>query len=183
MKTLISIFLVAIFPLLAMSQAQNHQLSKLKTLEGKTVDLRAIFQEHNLTIVYFFKENCRNVTDQLEYLENLAEKYQDINLKIVAVYNASNSCSGQIQPFINGNDIGIETFIDVNGDFQRAMGLPVNSSLILTRFNNIHTGDCSEAVSYSPEQAEIDLLQLSRLVSSPYISAETKSSVTLSSRN
>jgi peroxiredoxin len=160
MKTLISIFLVAIFPLLAMSQAQNHQLSKLKTLEGKTVDLRAIFQEHNLTIVYFFKENCRNVTDQLEYLENLAEKYQDINLKIVAVCNASNSCSGLIQPFINGNDIGIETFIDVNGELQQAMGLPVNSNVILTRYTNSLSGSYVQSVSYSPEQADVELLQL-----------------------
>ena len=160
MKTLVSIILAAIFPLLAMSQAQDNQLVKLKTLEGKTADLRAIFQEHNLTIVYFFMENCRNVTDQLEYLENLAEKYQDINLKIMAVYNASNSCFGQIQPFIYGNDIGIETFIDVNGELQQQMGLPVNSTVILTRYTNSLSGSYVQYVSFSPEQADVELSQL-----------------------
>ena len=161
MKTLLSIILVVIIPLLALTQSQNIQLIKLKTLDERTVEVGDLFQDDKLTIVYFFNENCKNLTDQFDYLENLAEEYCDINLKIIAVYNASNNSSyGQIKPFINGYDIGIETLIDVNGELQRAMGLPVNSTVILTRYTNIHSGSYVQSVSYSPEQAEVELSQL-----------------------
>ena len=160
MKALALIILSMIFPLLAMNQDQQCQFPKLKTLDGTTVDLQDIFRENNLTIVYFFKENSRNTMDQLDYMESLAQKYSDINLKIIAVCNASNGCFSHIRPFILGNDIGLETLIDVNGEFQRAMGLPVNSTMVFTRYSDLLSGQCSEMVSYSPEQAEMELMQL-----------------------
>lgn len=160
MRTLACIILAVNFPLLAMTQIRNSQSVKLKTLDERTVDLGDILQDNNLTIVYFFNESCRNLTDQFDYLENLAEEYCDFKLKIVAVYDASNGNCGQIKPFINGNDIGLETLIDVNGELQRAMGLPVISSMILTRYTNMLSDRYLEFVSYSPAQAEIELLQL-----------------------
>jgi thiol-disulfide isomerase/thioredoxin len=161
MKTLTSVFLSVILPLLGMSQANSFELIKLKTLDEKNVDLEEKFQESELTLLYFFNEDCRNLTDQLDYLENLAEEYSDIQLKIIAVYNANNTSSyGQIKPFIHGYDINIETLIDVNGELQRSMGLPVNSTVIITRYTNIPSGSYMQSVSYSPEQAEVELSQL-----------------------
>ena len=161
MKTLGSIIIAFIFPILAMTQSQNFQLINLKTLDEKSVDLQDEFQESELTLLYFFNESCRNLTDQFDFLEILSEAYSDIQLNIIAVYTATNTSNyGQIKPFINGYDIGIETLIDVNGELQRAMGLPVNSTVILTRYTNIHSGSYVQSVSYSPEQAEVELSQL-----------------------
>ena len=171
MKTITSIVLAVIFPLMAMSQVQSLQLIKLKTLDERTVDPGDIFLDDNLTIIYFFNENCRNLTDQFDYLENLAEEYGDIQLKIIAVYNATNNGSyGQIKPYLSGNDIGIETLIDVNGELQRAMGLAVNSTVILTRYTNSLSGNYVQSVSYSPEQAD---LELSKLISFDTQNSET----------
>lgn len=161
MKIFVTIILAVILPLLGMTQAQKFQSVKLRTLDQRTVDPVEIFQDNNLTIVYFFNENCRHLTDQLDYLENLAEEYGDDELKIIAVYNASNNSNyGQIKPILNGNDIDIETLIDVNGELQRAMGLTVNSPVILTRYTNMHSGSYVHSVSYTPEQADVELSQL-----------------------
>lgn len=159
MKTPASIILALIFPLLAMTQ-QNYKIIKLRTLDDRTIDLGDIFQHNDLTMVYFFNESCRNLTDQFDYMENLAGEYSEINLKIIAVYNTSDCNYSRIKPLISGNDIGIETLIDTNGEVQRAMGLPVNSTVILTRYNNLPSGDYKQSVSYSPEQAEMELTQL-----------------------
>lgn len=161
MKTIATIILTVVFPLVAVTQAQNLSLIKLKTLDERTVDPKDIFQDDNLTIVYFFNEKCRNLTDQFEYLENLSEVYSDFKLKVIAVYNASsNSSYSQIKPFISGHDIGLEILIDINGELQRAMGLPVNTNLILTRYSNLLSGSYVQSVSYSPEQADVELVQL-----------------------
>ena len=161
MKTPGFIIIALISPLLAMTQPQNFQLINLKTLDERNIYLEDKFQDSELTLLYFFNESCRNLTDQFDYLEILSEEYSDIQLNIIAVYNATNTSNyGQIKPFINGYDIGIETLIDVNGELQRAMGLPVNSTVILTRYTNIHSGSYVQSVSYSPEQAEVELSQL-----------------------
>jgi hypothetical protein len=161
MKTVYFIIIALISPLLATTQSQNFQLINLKTLDEKNVDLEDKFQESELTLLYFFNENCRNLTGQFDYLENLAEEYSDIQLKIIAVYNATNTSSyGQIKPFIHGYDISIETLIDVNGELQRAMGLPVNSTVILNKYTNSLSGSYVQSVSYSPEQADVELSQL-----------------------
>jgi len=150
MKTLTLIILAVIFPLMAMPQAQNLKLIKLKTLDNKSVELGDIIQENNATIIYFFNERCKNLTDQFDYLESLAEEYSGTKLKIIAIYNTSTSNYAQVKPFIRGNDINLETLIDVNGELQRALGLPVNSPIILTSYTSILSGNYKQTVSYSP---------------------------------
>ena len=71
------------------------------------------------------------MTDNFEYLENLSQKNNNSKIKVIAIYNASNGTYGQLKPFLNGNAIDIETYIDVNGELQRAMGLSSNSALVL----------------------------------------------------
>jgi hypothetical protein len=127
-------------------------------MDETTVRLEQIIRDSNLTILYFFNESSRNLTDQFDYLENLVEEYSDTKLKIVAIYNASgNSSYHQIKPLMSGYNIGFEPLIDVNGEMQREMGLPFNSTVILTRDNTISSGCYARSVSFTPEQAANEL--------------------------
>jgi len=154
MKTLATLIVTVLFPILAMAQEQKFPSTELQTLDGITVSLEYVIQDNNLTILYFFNENSRNLTEQFDYLENLAEEFSNTKLKVIAIYNASgNSSYRQIKPFMSGYNIGIETFIDVNGKLQRELGLPFNSTIILTRDNGY-----AQFVSFTPEQAASELL-------------------------
>ena len=165
MKTLISSILAIIIPLMAFNQGRDFASLKLKTLDERTVNYNDIFKKDAYTLIYFFNESCKDLADQFEYLENVATSYHDSNLKVVAIFNPTRGTYGNIRPFLNGNNIDIETYIDVNGELQRAMGLPLSSVILLSNMNNQMLSLNSESVTYSDKQLEQELV---RLLSSDY---------------
>ena len=134
MKKNIAILLI-LLPVLAMSQGLNFPSINLRTLDEKIVRASDLLQNDQFALVYFFDENASGVVDQLEYLESLREnKDFDKNVRIISIYSASNGSYGNIKAFLKGNDIDIETYIDVNGELQRAMGLSDKTTILLDGF-------------------------------------------------
>jgi hypothetical protein len=150
MKTLINISIAILLPILAFTQVQNVPSVSLKTLDEKTVLASNIVKGDELTLIYFFNENSKDLTDHLEYLENLAESYDNTGkVKVVAIYNASNGTYGQLKPFLHGNDIDVEAYIDLNGELQRAMGLQDNSTVLICGSNPELSVRFSEAPDFT----------------------------------
>ena len=136
MKKQIAI-LFFLLPVLAMSQGMNFPSVMLRSLDEKLVRASDLLQHDQFALVYFFDENSSGVVDQLEYLESLREnKDFGKNVRIISIYSASNGSYGNIQAFLNGNNIDIETYIDVNGELQRAMGLSDKTTILLSGFGD-----------------------------------------------
>ena len=135
MKNLISI-LIIFLPVLTIAQDLNMPSVALKTLDEKYIKPPELFKDCQSAIVYFFNDNSPNVIGDLEYLETLNGTLDcDHNATIIAVYNPTNGNYGNIRAFLHGNSIDLETYIDVNGEFQRALGLADNSTILLSGFN------------------------------------------------
>jgi len=132
MKTLTYIILLLLLPAITFSQGYNVPSVSLKTLDGKSVPSTTVIPSDELTLIYFFSEFSTALTDNFEYLENLAEKYSETDkINVIAIYDASLGAYGQLKPFLDGSNIELKTYIDVNGELQKAMGQSSNSSYLL----------------------------------------------------
>ena len=161
MKALTTILIAIVLPIMAQAQAQIVPSVSLKTLDERTVMAPNVICADELTLVYFFNENSRDLTDNFEYLENLAQGYGNQGkIKVIAIYNASNGSYGQLKPFLNGNAIDLETYIDINGELQRAMGLSASSTLLLCGSDQEFSTRYAESPDYSRELLDQQVSQL-----------------------
>jgi hypothetical protein len=132
MKKLICISIIFL-PFLTFSQELKLPLISLRTLDNRNVQASELVQDGQAALVYFFNDLSSETDENLEYLQNLDEsKEYGSQVRIIAVYNATNGSYGNLNAFLNGNAISLETYIDVNGELQRSLGLPVNSTALLS---------------------------------------------------
>jgi hypothetical protein len=149
MKTLIIVLKVLLLPLITLGQAQNIPSVSLKTMDDRTVKSSDIIKDGQYTVIYFFNSNSKDLADHFEYLENLSSNYCDeADINIVAVYNAGNVNYNQVKPLLEGNDIDVKTYIDLNGEFQRSLGLASNSAYLILEPGRESTYYYSEPVDY-----------------------------------
>ena len=132
MKKLICISIIFL-PLLTFSQDLKLPLISLRTLDNRNIQASELVQDGQAALVYFFNDLSPEIDENLEYLQNLVESNEyGSQVRIIAVYNPTNGSYGNLNAFLNGNAISLETYIDVNGDLQRSLGLPVNSTALLS---------------------------------------------------
>ena len=154
MKALMLILSLAFFPVLSWSQGSNIPAVSLKTPDAKTVLASSVIPRDELTLIYFFNDNSKDIEDNFEYLQGLSEKYiNNKDIKVIAIYNAMNGNYSHLKPFLNGNGFDLDTYVDINGEFQRSLGLSDNSSLLVMDPNMKSTYYYSETIDY-----EIDII-------------------------
>jgi hypothetical protein len=132
MKKLIYL-LTVLLPVMAFSQGLNLPSVTLKTMDARNVKASELLQDNQSALIYFFNETSQDALDNLEYLQTLADKNDNCDqLRIFAVYNPIAGSYANLEPFLSGNCIELETYIDPNGALQRSLGLPVNSPVLLS---------------------------------------------------
>lgn len=143
------IFKAMLLPMITLGQVQNIPSVMLKTLDDRTVNTTDIIKNNQYTIIYFFDSNSKDLTDHFEYLAKLSTKYsQKDKIKIMAICYASNGNSNNLKPLLGGNDISVNTYVDINGEFQRAIGLAANSAFLVIRPDQSFTYYYSESIDY-----------------------------------
>lgn len=145
MKKLLLI-LVVILPILAMSQGYNYPSTVLKSLDEKTTRSSDLFADDRSVLLFFFNETSPEVIENFEYLADLESNIEfNRENKVIAIYSNTSGSQANIRPFIDGNNIEIETYVDMNGEFQRAMGISAQSAIIVFNNDNMlsgrHSGD------------------------------------------
>jgi hypothetical protein len=151
MKKLISLLMVFL-PVLIMSQGLNLPSVMLKTIDGRNVRASELVQDKESVLIYFFNDISSETVENLEYLQALREnRASGSSGRIFTVYNPQNGNYGNLDAFLQGNSICLETYVDVNGELQRSLGLPVNSSAILTVLGDGVAGRYSGLESCSSE--------------------------------
>lgn len=105
---------------------QNKQLPavKLKTVEGKTVDISKTTNNGKPIVISFWATWCKPCKTELN---NIAEKYEDwqkeTGVKLIAISIDNIRSSGRVEPYINGQGWDYEVLLDPNGDLKRAMNV------------------------------------------------------------
>jgi cytochrome c biogenesis protein CcmG, thiol:disulfide interchange protein DsbE len=149
MKKLITLILAIAPALWTMAQTNNIPNSDLRDPDGKKVSSSEVIKPGAATLVVFWKSNNNACCANLETLEEAWSgtlRHQGVRMVVICT-----DCNGNwttIKPIVNGNGWEFETYIDVNGDFKRAMNVGEGPCTILfdqdenqvCRYNSACTG-------------------------------------------
>ena len=134
-------------------KSQNRTLPDVDiyTLDGKRVSASDICKNNEPVILFFWKTTDIKSLDQL-YMIN--EEYENQlkwkNVKIIGICTDCPGTAQSIKPFVYGNDISLDIYVDQNNDLKRAMNVNETPYTILIdrRKNNYSmiTGYCSNIV-------------------------------------
>lgn len=120
-------FLILLF-LFNISFAQvntnNKELSsvKLKTLDGKEVDLKSFVKTGQITIISFWATWCSPCKKELDNISPLMEDWRKkYKLEMVAISIDNSQTAQKVKPIVNGKDWDFEVLLDVNGDTKRTL--------------------------------------------------------------
>jgi len=107
-------------------QAQTSKLpeTELKTLDGTTVSSKVVLLTGSPTILVFWKSTSGKCCENLDEMQNAwTESLRDKGVKIIAICTDCKGSWGHIKPIVNAKGWDFDTYIDVNGDFMRAMAV------------------------------------------------------------
>jgi len=120
-----TIILMALWPELWMSaQTTSIPAVDLRNIDGKIVSSTEITLPGIPTLVVFWNSTSGKCCENLDKLqETWEDSLRHLGVKMVAICVDCNGNWTQVKPIVNGNDWDFETYIDVNGDFKRAMNV------------------------------------------------------------
>jgi hypothetical protein len=139
MKTT-AIILIALLPALQLS-AQDSSIPNvdLRDLDGKIISSSQITQSGIPTLVVFWKSSGGKCCENLKTLQSAWEEtLAPHGVKLVAICVDCNGSWAQVKPIVYGNNWDFDTYIDVNGDFKRAMNVgDVPCSMLFDKDQNL----------------------------------------------
>ena len=149
MKTIIAL-LLSIAPVLwSAAQTNNIPNVDLRDTDGNRITSAEIIQPGAATLVVFWKSNNSQCCTNLENLEEAwSETLRNQGVRMVVICTDCNGNWSNIKPVVNGNGWEFETYVDVNGDFKRAMNVGEgpctmlfdNDENMVCRYNSTCTG-------------------------------------------
>jgi cytochrome c biogenesis protein CcmG/thiol:disulfide interchange protein DsbE len=119
----ITLVLLAFWPTLWLSAQQSSIPNvDLRDIDGNIISSSQITQPGTSTMVVFWKSSSNKCCDNLETLaEACDETLRERRVRMVAICVDCNGSWSHVKPLVNGNNWDFETYIDVNGDFMRAV--------------------------------------------------------------
>jgi len=105
---------------------QNKKLPavKLKTIDGKTVNLATLSNNGNPIVISFWATWCKPCKTELNTIAEEYEDWQDeTGVKLVAVSIDNSRSTGRVEPYVNGQGWEYDVLLDPNGELKRAMNV------------------------------------------------------------
>lgn len=139
---LLSLFLLLSFNLFS----QENQLPniELKTLDGKSIDIKDTLNDEGVTVYSLWATWCVPCLKELEAISDVYDDWQDeTNMKLVAVSIDDSRTVRRVKPLINGKNWDYEIFLDTNNDLKRSLNAANIPFLFIVKDNTIvykHTG-------------------------------------------
>lgn len=150
-KLLILLFLITT----QNTYSQNNIPSvNIKTLDGKPVNSRSIYNKNGLTVYSFWATWCVPCINELDDIHKEIEKWDEANVKIVAISTDDSRTKRRIRPLISGKKWGFKILLDENQDLKRALNINGIPHTIVTNGNKI----IYRRIGYKPGE-ENDLYQ------------------------
>jgi hypothetical protein len=102
------------------------------TLDGLRVNSSDITGNNMYTVILFWNMNDPKSVEQLLSMNDLNDDSADgKTVKIIAVCTDLSGYMQSIKPFVNGNAIDIDVYVDKNNDLKRLMGVPETPYTVL----------------------------------------------------
>lgn len=148
MKT-ITIALLIFWPVIWLSAQQKTALSsELIDLDGNKTNSWQIVEPGTTTVLVFWKSSSTKCCDNLDNLQSAwVDTLKSKGIKLIAICVDCNGTWSHVKPIMNGKNWDFESYIDLNGDFKRTMGVTeIPCTILLDQDQNMvcrYNGFCS----------------------------------------
>ena len=121
------------------AQPDNIPEIKLRDLNGQIISSSQILNLDSPTLLVLWNFSDSKFKDDLELLHELwNENLRMEGVNMVTICTDNLGSWSQVKPLINGNGWDFDTYIDVNGDFMRAMNVGSRPyALLINKQQNI----------------------------------------------
>lgn len=131
MRTLITTLWLLLLTIIASPQGFYAADENLKTLEGANIQLKDILSTEG-TILIFWSTNSTHSCNNLENLQDSwVENVKSYGVNLVAICVNNPGKWEIVKPYVAGKDWEFDTYIDINGNLKRALGVTTTPYTIL----------------------------------------------------
>jgi hypothetical protein len=167
MKTIVMMLFAALIPAWLTAQSQIPEM-ELRTPDGIKISSTLMFKPGQPGVVIFWNSYNNRCCDNLENMQSAwLSQLKDKGVKLIAICVDCNGSWNYVKPFVNGKAWEFDVYIDLNGDFKRAMGITDAPYTILLDKNQKvvcrSSGYCSgneefvcQKILHCLEEAELD---------------------------
>jgi cytochrome c biogenesis protein CcmG, thiol:disulfide interchange protein DsbE len=165
MKAFKFFFIIGLLSIGNTIKSQNSNLPDevIYSLDGSMISASVIGNSDGLLVVFFWSAANRTSLSQLTLLneayENLPERKE---VKIVGICTDNTGIMQSIKPFVYGNGINYEVYIDRNNDLKRAMNLSDTPCTILfdqkKKTSSTILGYCANIAEIINDKSEFNLV-------------------------
>lgn len=146
-----ALLLVLIFTLILSASSQDSYLpyADLKTLDGENVNSKDILADDAINIVVFWKSCNQKCCQSLDEMHEIwLDSLKDEGVNMICICIDGIGSWSHVKPVIDGNCWEFDTYVDVNCDLKRGMGVtsvPCTilidaSKNLICRYNGFCTG-------------------------------------------
>ncbi len=145
------------------SFAQNSKVTipsvTIRNLDGEQVNTADFSNDGKPFIISFWATYCKPCIREFNSLSEVYEQWQEeTGVKLLAISIDDSRTSNNVLPFVNGKGWEFDFYLDVNGDFKRAM----NVNLVPHTFICNGNGEVVWQHTSFAEGGELEMLEIIR---------------------
>ena len=109
----------------------------IKNISGKSINSKTTYNKKGLTVYSFWATWCVPCINELDNIHKEIEKWNEANVKIIAISTDDSRTKRRIRPLVNGKKWGFEILLDENQALKRALNISGIPHTIVTKGNRI----------------------------------------------
>jgi len=109
----------------------------IKTIDGKSINTKSSYNKNGLTVYSFWATWCVPCINELDDIHKEIEKWDEANVKIVAISTDDSRTKRRVRPMVNGKKWNFEILLDENQALKRALNINAIPHTIVTNGNRI----------------------------------------------
>ena len=109
----------------------------IKTIEGKSINTKSTYNKKGLTVYSFWATWCVPCINELDDIHKEIEKWENANVKIVAISTDDSRTKRRVRPMVNGKKWNFEILLDENQALKRALNINAIPHTIVTKGTRI----------------------------------------------
>ena len=109
----------------------------IKTINGKSINTKSTYNKKGLTVYSFWATWCVPCINELDDIHKEIGKWNDANVKIVAISTDDSRTKRRVRPMVNGKKWNFEILLDENQALKRSLNINAIPHTIVTNGTKI----------------------------------------------
>ena len=109
----------------------------IKTIDGRSINTKSTYNKKGLTVYSFWATWCVPCINELDDIHKEIEKWDEANVKIVAISTDDSRTKRRVRPMVNGKKWNFEILLDENQALKRALNINAIPHTIVTSGSKI----------------------------------------------